>query len=243
MNFFEQIHDFINENLSEVDLQLFESELEKNSALKEAVEDYKLESTLKDILFFGQAKAELDAIEISSNKVFNNDLSSNKSTNTIRKLFPKLAIAASFFVLVGAVFLFNQPSNPQDIFIENFDAYPSELIEIVRGGNDDNSLSQAFILYESGKFQEALIAFENETIDDLDFYRAICLSGLNQYSESNNLFSTIQSPTFSRQILWYQALNNFALNNFKDGKENLKDLVNLGPGFKFKQANQLLTEL
>lgn len=134
-----------------------------------------------------------------------------QSTARVFKLRPVLAIAASFLVLIAAGFLFLQDSPKRDLFVDNYDVYPSIIKPIVKGEiNSSSLLDEAMINYQESNFKLA-----NEQLSKIDrvsdtvlFYKAITEIELGEDQKSLETFELIDDRTsrFYKESQWYSAL-------------------------------------
>ena len=167
--------------------------------------------------------------------------------NKVKRLFPFLKVAASVVLIfsIGAYLLLNSNNSSEELFQEYYSPYTNVIQPIVRGEASENIEYQAFLNYESEKYQEALTLFEtaySETKNNhLLLYKANCLLSLNNPKKAilnlENYLKT--SSAFKDKAYWYLGLSHLKLNDKSAAKEHFKKLEKLD-SFKQKEVQEIL---
>lgn len=238
--YYERVHQFLGNNMSEAEATSFQNELESNSELQEIFEfEYNLIQKVRN-----DSNAQLKNQFINlENKLASKNKTAPKSK--VISLLPRIAIAASIGLLVG-FFFFTGGDNTSNLFDDNYSAYPNTLVQIERGSNDASDLQKAFIDYDAGNFSEALNGFENLDMVGIDLYKAICYMEIEETDKALSLLNGMTFPKhqdFYNQVHWYKALGSIKLNKMDDAKKNLEALLSSDDDYRKSSATQLLEKL
>ena len=136
----------------------------------------------------------------------------------------------------------------QTIVNEELIPYPNDWLDIQSGIAAPNLKTQAFKLYEEGRYDQALILFDEMPYHQRDegysFFRAQTLLALQQYDNAQTTLTQIaQENPYYLQALWYQILLSLQKGKIMDGKLRLETYLQLKPSFKLEEAQELLGSL
>lgn len=159
-----------------------------------------------------------------------------------------LYVAASIAILLGVwMFIFTQqPSNTQ-LYATYFEPYPNTVAPIVRGSENNADNQKAFVAYEGGDFDTAIVLFESlantSQVEYAYFYKAMSLMAVEKYEEAQDLLtSTLWTAAYQEKAKWYLALNSLHLNRLDETKSILKEIVQSN-SYNHKNASELLKKL
>lgn len=161
-------------------------------------------------------------------------------------------VAASVVVLLGisSFWYFNNSTDPQELYVENFEPYRNVVQPIVRGETKTDLKTKAFTAYETKNYTDALQYF-NELLKEnpdetIAFYKANVLLELNKTEEAvailqNNLMVT---DSLDAKTNWYLALAYLKISDIINAKKHLK-IVNSNPlnDYKKEEAKKVLSQL
>ena len=132
-----------------------------------------------------------------------------------------LAAATLVAVLgIGALLIFNKPTDMQQLYAQHFEPYPNVVVPTVRNNEtpEDQALADAFQLYDRGLYAEAAPAFqrlyEQTQDDDAFFYYVMSLMGIEQTAtavEALESHQWQQAAPYKVLSLWYRALGHLKL--------------------------------
>ena len=206
-------HDLIDRyfenSLSPKEQGLFNDLLQNNS---EFLTEFQFQKDLKKVIAVKQQedlKSTLIEIENRSQK------------NSRLMLIPKKwMIAASFLVLtslgIWGVKSTYFPSN-EAIYADYFETSRNTIQPIVRGENLNTIEYRAFVAYEAENYHKAINLFnsvKNPNQVYIDFYKGMCLLGIDKPAEAIALLKPISKMTdldeknkgFNKEAQWYLAL-------------------------------------
>ncbi len=123
--------------------------------------------------------------------------------------------------------------------------HKNDRIKIVKGRAATNITEQAFKLYEEGRYDQALILFDEllkeKKDNNLEFYRANTLFAMQQYQVALEDFRKIPVESdYYPSALWYQALILLKLNKGNEAEASVELLQTEYPAFKNEEAALLL---
>lgn len=229
----DQIEDFLNNNLTPEDQVAFEQEMATNAELAEEVEFH------KDVLLgidIGGPKAFKNIVtnvhaDLKEEGFFSEKASTSpQSTGRIRSLgsVRVLAIAASFaLLLLAGWWIISQPSSPQDLYAQHFDAsqdvlsiqIDDRLAETGFGTNKAllGDLKAGMDAYNAGNFNQAITVFEQyqqaAPQDPLapvaNYYQALALMQQGNVDQAIGLWQSLDLTNQSglqEDANWYLAL-------------------------------------
>ncbi|WP_296380151.1 CDC27 family protein [Winogradskyella sp.] len=159
-------------------------------------------------------------------------------------------VAATVIALLGltSFWYFNSSIDAEKLYAENFEPYRNVVQPIVRGETKTDLKTKAFTAYETKKYTEALLYFNELLKENSDetiaFYKANVLLKLNKTEEAitileNNLKTT---DSLDAKNNWYLALAHLRLNDIENSKMILNEL-DTSTLFKNKEVRHLLKQL
>lgn len=163
----------------------------------------------------------------------------------------KWLVAASIIILIGVAgisYLKLDSPNYDQLYVENYEAYPNTEFNITRGENNPSREYQAFTAYESGNYKQAILLFselkEGNASEYVDFYLAQSFLANENHEKALSIFEEIiqNQEAFSDESHWFAALAALKLNKKTTVQKHLSYLVSSG-GYKSGQAQELLKNL
>ena len=161
-------------------------------------------------------------------------------------------VAASVVVLLGisSFWYFNNSTDPQELYVENFEPYRNVVQPIVRGETKTDLKTKAFTAYETKNYTDALQYF-NELLQEnpdetIAFYKANVLLELNKTEEAVAILqnSLMVTDSLDAKSNWYLALAFLKTADIKNAKKQLK-IVSSNPlnDYKKEEAKKVLSQL
>ncbi len=182
---------------------------------------------------------------------FENEIGTNVRKSRFKGRFRNWSIAASIVVLIGVGWLgYNTffRTDYNNLYKSNFEQYPNTVYTITRGDDDESVEREAFVAYETGDFEKALLGFGKIEPENrrpyIEFYRAQSYLNLNKYSMAEEILkSTIaNNKTFVAESHWYLALVYLKTGKIEAAKKELQILVE-DHDYKKEAAITLLDQL
>ena len=153
--------------------------------------------------------------------------------------------------LIGAVFLMlvlgcsNDPTRNIEAFIhEELVPYPNDYLKIAPNLAASTFKEQTFKLYDQGRFDQALILFDELPQYDLDestaFFRANALIAQQQYDLALPILSGISAKSeYYLQAQWYQILLHLKKEEYQIAKKKLENFKQIQGAFKTAPTKEL----
>lgn len=227
-----QIDDYLSGQLSKEQVVLFDNRRKTDSLFEKKVQE---EILLRKGIEFSHIQAAFEDIQKAESKV---------KTVSHQKW---LLAAASLVIAISSVILFfDQNQLPSELFDRYYEAFPNIITENVRGTEQPKLLSSAFDKYDSLKYTEAKVLFEQLRLENeyyADFYLGVCHLALEAPNEAIKNFESYlrKDSTFKNEANWYLGLSYLKKDN-PDQAIRYFDLIDsqhsLGP-----KAKELLSEL
>ena len=164
-------------------------------------------------------------------------------------------IAASVVIIIGLGWLGYSSFQPNysNLFEDNFQPYPNTVYPITRSDTIDSIERKAFVSYEEGDYNRAIIYFseylsepniDQKKGEDIKFYIAISQALSNNSKRAKQIYRELLAgdANFSSEALWYLSLENLKEKRKSKATRRLKALIVKGD-YKKEQAQQLLDEL
>lgn len=170
-------------------------------------------------------------------------ISEEKTTTNVFPLKWLVGIAAA--LLIAATVFLLQPTDLQQLAVNNFSAYKNYQEEVTRGGAQ---LSDAYSEYDKGNFAEAVAAFEQQgKIGGLDaLYYTIALQGNGEWQKAHPMLSNIDQgiPVVHRDAYeWHLALGYLALGSKEEALRIFDQVISSGSSQYLEQAKLLSKKL
>jgi len=230
--------------LSNEQMNQFNTLMETDNAFAKAYEE---QHSLKKAI----AANERNTLKKQLQSLEQGDQTSTSSKNPLTKW---LAIAAVIAIaLIGSTYFFQDLGNASksgtELYATYYEAYPNVLQPVTRGNTPEDELSEAFLAYENGAYEDAAtsfkIALDQKEDQDVRFYYAMSLLNSGDTQSALPILDTIaQSDSrFSPQSYWYIALSQLQSENKESAKDNLLQLDALDSGFKTQKIEDLLEQL
>jgi len=224
-------------NLSEDEKRIFNTLFETDSDFKKEVE---FQKRIKHAVVKNEndkLKQQLQAFE----KEF-------KITKT-RKLWWITAAASVLILVTFGIYFFNPNYSNDELFAMYFEPAKNIVHPIVRNGDTNNELTNAFIAYQKQDYRLAQQLFEElfqtTQISELLFYEAISFLETNQPDLAIKNLREHQkfADALSDRTKWYLALAYLKQDNREVAKLILKEIVSNTIAFNYKEAKILLKKL
>lgn len=182
---------------------------------------------------------------------FEKDISVGAAKSTPKKSYRNLAIAASIALLIGlawVVYLGGSSDQYEELYAANFQEYPNTVFTITRGDTVETVERDAFVAYESKKYDAAIDGFHK--IPDevkqpyIDFFLAQSYLNVGSNDQAKEYFRAIIAKTgdFTAESHWYLAMIALKEKNKTEAISELKKLTN-SYAYNKARAVDLLKEL
>jgi len=160
--------------------------------------------------------------------------------------YSKWLVAASVILIAGLTYVLTL-SNPtsQELFAANFQPYENVVHPIVRGTEEQDQKTKAFIAYETGDYKLAVSLFSDLYEKDKQpyylFYKANALLKLEKANEAIPLLKEhLQTKdTLNDKSTWYLALAYLKIDDKSNAKILLEEIIKSNK-FKAEDAKKLL---
>lgn len=225
---YEQIEKYLMDEMSEQERSIFESEIQKNDALKQEVqihqelanavsdpEIHQLRETLKKV----DSNWKMETVAETGTKTSKIDEipSKNKVRNLNFRRFTAIAASLLLFVLLRQFIPMMNAPNSTQLFSENYEPYRMVLTErsnIELQNDNDLKINEAVNLYQSKQYPKAALAFEelhsnNPSNEAFQLYAAISnISSQQSEKAIQQLEKLIKNagPLYIQQTRWYLAM-------------------------------------
>jgi len=218
------LYHYFSNSLTEAQTVEFNSRLENDTEFKA---QFEFENNLKQAI-----KHQTNSDLKTKLKIFEDDI---KATESLKKASGfNWRIAASIVFLLGASWfrynaLFGVDYN--DLYASNFEEYPNTEFAITRSDTIDTVERKAFVAYEAGDYEAAILNFENIETEDKkayhNFYKAQALLKTDKIENAKAIFKSIVSKKeqFTAESIWYLALIALKEENKIDVTTLLIDLI------------------
>lgn len=181
---------------------------------------------------------------------FITDLEDNVKESTSKRPFLKWFAAASITILFGLSYLLipKQEVSTNALFASYFEPYRNVVAPIVRGENQQDEKTLAFIAYEKGEYKIAIVLFsklyESTKEPYYLFYKANALLKLERAKEAIPLLLNHlkTKDTLTEKTKWYLALAYLKTKEKKKAKELLKRVITTN-SYHNKEAKELLQKM
>lgn len=239
---------YLDNQLSEVDKTAFEQRLTEDASFASDFETYKeishyLANQFSEERNLLKTQLEQMSTNFSSEETISETTIETKTTPKVIRFKPwQLAMAASFVLMFG-IFLFQSGNG-----LQHSDYMFSDTITLTERGDDDALMKLAETNFNDEDYVDAVVNFDeilasypNNT--EVQFYKAIALDALGDYTSSDEVFSELSR---GGSIFRYKATYYFAVSQWKrDNKERATSLLSEIPrnSEEYKQAKKLLKKL
>jgi len=239
-----QIDRYLLNQMTPEERKAFEARMESDQSLAQEVNIQR--EVLKDIEGIGR-------IELKSKlKQIHQDLYSNSAQpkSNVRRLFYRVAAAAIFLgVLTFGWWSMQQAPNNAQLFAQNFEPFELSLNHRSQG---DISLAKIESVYDEGRYDEAIIMFQ-EALTDQNIQSSQILLGLgicylqtNQPKKAIAQFDQILSNkdfNYEDEAQWYLGLTYLKLNDLPNAKKHMNMLASDLSRDHHEAAQELLSQL
>lgn len=233
------IEKHLQNNLSSKERLVFDELLKEDSTFKKEV-TFQLD--LKKVATHVDADNFKNLIATLENK--------NSSKTTSKRPFIKWMAAASVILLVGLSYMLmpQQKMSNDTIFTSYFTPYQNVVAPIVRGENNQDGKTAAFLAYEKEDYELAVTLFTELYTDTKEpfylFYKANALLKLERVEEAVPLLidHLKTKGVLTQKTNWYLALAYLKLNETEKAKELLEKIIT-NNSYHNKKANELLEKM
>lgn len=202
MNQEELIDQYLENNLIEADLATFNELLNSDA------------NFAKEVDFHKKLKA---ATHLNQRAALKNKLQQLEQPKSKLVKMPNKSIwfAAAVFVLIiaGTIWILFQKPDAQELYAVYYQPYPNVVAPVTRSNNTQDSATQyAFVLYESGNYNDAALVFEKiYTSSKIDFallYWGICNLQMEKTNNAITLLKEAASNSNDYTVIakWYLAM-------------------------------------
>ena len=241
-NRWNQIDRYVNGEMVDDELRLFEERMREHAELAQQVHLHRDILVGMEYYFMQQLKERL-ALADQKKKKFNGRLA--------------LQIAAGVLLVVGlagaAYYYLLRPTDPQQVFATYFETYPSALATTERGDADTSPPEEeALQYYEAGNFTQAATALTgllaSDSVEDrtaLIFYRGVSYLGGGSTEEAMTDLQVVAQNADSllaKPASWYLGLGYLRAEQTAEAKKIFTQLRD-GGGDYAEQAAKLLNDL
>ncbi len=230
-------------SLSTEEELMFNELLETDTGFKE---QYAFEQDLK------HAIKDKKNHELKKKLVSFEEVIKEKSPKTTAKGgFRNWSIAASIALLIGLGWMgYNSflKTDYNDLYTANFQEYPNTVYTITRSDANESLEREAFVAYESGDYEKAIINFKelqaDGAKDHIDFYLAQSYLGIENNSMAIKLFNKVieERSGFEAEASWYLALTHLKERDKSNAVKVLKLHIEKYD-FNLEKSRALLNEL
>ena len=223
----------------------FEGKMKNDEAFRSRVADF--ESALKCIEYMGRSQLKTKL------KVIHSEVVGTKR-NINGRLWLRIAAIFVGLMVIASPFIYRQYFTAPDynnLFIENFSAYPDILSQRSSNSNSSIMLQEAMSYYKNGDFENASVLFgyliNNDSAgnDALNFYYGVSMLGNDDLQEAKTVLLKISADTgneFYAQAKWYLGFLYLKENNSKRANEIFNEIV-INKSYNHTKAQRLLDEL
>ncbi|MEM9829464.1 MAG: tetratricopeptide repeat protein [Bacteroidota bacterium] len=241
---------YLREEMDAEERQAFENLLNEDESLQEEV---KLQQDIVEgIGLFGSEtlKRQLQQSEEPATVPLNvhRGNPSEKQKKEARPLYFALATAASFGLVLVAVWLLSPGGSSQQMYTAYYQPYPNVVNPLERSeGVPTDAAGQAMYYYEQGNYEQAIALLTQEASVDnaYQFYLGVSYLGIQRPTQAETTLQTLLSDSegaFYEPALWYISLSRLARNQPDAAKATLQQVVDL-QGEYAANAQGLLDEL
>lgn len=194
-------------SLTRAEEKLFNELIETDSDFKE---QYDFEQNLKRAI--KDKKSQELKVKLVS---FEEGIKEESPKTTSKSGFRNWSIAASIALIFGLGWMgYNSflKTDYDDLYTANFQEYPNTVYTITRSDANESLEREAFVAYESGGYQKAIINFKELQADGakgyIDFYLAQSYLGIKNNSMAIKLFEKVieEQSGLEAEASWYMAL-------------------------------------
>ena len=168
----------------------------------------------------------------------------------LRRTYVKWLAAASLVLLLGLSYFLtlDQKVSTNELFASYFEPYRNVVQPLERGSDQQDEKSLAFLAYEKGEYEKAIMLFSELYATSKEpyylFYKANAMLKLERAKEAIPLLlEHLQTKdTLTEKTNWYLALAYLKLNDKSNARITLEKVLADG-NYKSTEAQKLLKEL
>lgn len=243
----EQLVQYLDGELNEIEKQQLIEKLKKDPSLRERIDLIKDVDALigdKQLEKFEESLKEVEAMYHKKKEV---------PAPATRKMVA-LQIAAAIIILVSAAtyFLFvknNGNTSSDELFAAYYQKLPADFTTRSEGVPNDGFVT-AIQLYNENKYKEAITEFNKVVMADpsnnaAKLFLGICYTETQQFTNATNYFKKIidqEDPIFQEHASWYLSLCYIKTHETGKARQLLSNLVSTR-SFYMAQASELLKKL
>ncbi len=232
------IEKHLQNKLSSDEKLVFENLLKKDANFK------------KEVVFHSNLKKAIKQEDATNFRNFISNLEENVDIKNSKKPFFKWFAAASVVILLGLSYLLipKQAVSTNVLFATYFEPYRNVVTPIVRGTNDQDEKTLAFIAYEKGEYKTAVFLFSKLYTETKEpyylFYKANALLKLERAKEAIPLLlhHLKTKDTLTAKTNWYLALAYLKTKEKQKAKTRLKKVISTN-AYHHKEAKELLKKI
>lgn len=234
---------YFSNRLSDEEKRLFNELLESDIDFKEQFDfEQNLQRSIRN-----KENHDLKAKLIS----FEKDVQKSTTNPSLKKTYRYFAIAASIALLIGLAwmgYLDGSSNSYEDLYAANFQEYPNTVYTITRGDSNESIERDAFVAYESQKYETSIEKFNQIPSEVrqpyIDFYLAHSYlnNGDNSAAKESFKKTIAKANTFVAESHWYLAMIALKEENKVDVEFELNKLIE-GHDYNKEKAKMILNKL
>ncbi len=211
----DEIERYLNQELSDEELSVFETEMENNPDLISEINlirDINMASAEKDVM---DLRAQLHAVK--KEILEENQKERSFSAKITGKKTVAASVAASLALIVGidaAIDKGNAPKNPGELYSQYFTPYAGTGVSRTSGTQLDNEISKALLKFNEKNYEESLNLFKTVLARDKEnpvcnFYSGMAYQETGRYDEAIASYKNVivaGNNLFIDQAEWYTGL-------------------------------------
>lgn len=235
------IEKYFSNRLTEAELKMFKTLYSSDIEFKKEVEFLKNIKTVSEKEEDAQFKDQLNTYE--------SEFSSKGKVLLKKWIKPLVAVAAILLIAFCIQFFWNREINEETLFSNYFEPSKNVSAPIVRSEDEQNIMTNAFIIYSEKEYENALSLFEKAYAfnknSELLFYEGNALLALGKTNDAITKFEQhlMFSDILTNRSHWYLALAYLKNKDLELSKNELNALIDSGDAFKTKEAKSLLKKL
>jgi len=163
--------------------------------------------------------------------------------------YTKWLVAASIIFLLGLSYFLTleKKASTQELFASYFEPYRNVIQPMQRNGDQQNEKEIAFMAYDQGEYEKAILLFSNLHASTKEpyylFYKANALLKLERANDAVPLLleHLKTNDTLTEKSHWYLAMAYLKLDDKVNAKLSLEKVITEGK-YKTKEAEKLLKQ-
>ena len=234
VDFYDQIEDYLNDQLSHEDREAYERELEQNDDLRDAVTNYPLIREALESLIAEEGREALGNVKSRLNSEPVDKKSGIRKISGLTLL--KYAAVAVLSICVGGWFVYNMNRSwtPSEVYDKYYEVYPN-FETGTRSGEDAGRIEQkrsaAYQAFDNGDYNRAIKLWEGIDSDydgrkDDIFYIGISYMEIEKWDEAARMLklSDVLNSYYKEESIWFLALTYMKTNQCQEARSIFIDI-------------------